>query len=119
MVYFQISRIGFNCGYDKNDCNKYPNYCMECVKIRIREFGLVINENMKVYEMDSEEKRIQMFRDLISQKFLDVLNLRHILLMSKESGLPIVNYPISFQVLQGPFRKLLQTNLKRNFLMGC
>lgn len=95
MVYFQISRIGFNCGYDKNECNKYPNYCMECVKIRIREFGLVINDNIKVYEMDSEEKRIQMLRDLISQKFLDVLNLKHILLMSKESGLPIVNYPIS------------------------
>jgi tetratricopeptide (TPR) repeat protein len=95
MVYFQISRIGFNCGYDKNECNKYPDYCMECVKIRIREFGFEIDDDIKVYEMDSEEKRIQMFRDLIWQKFLDVLNIKHILLMTKNSGLPILNYPIS------------------------
>ncbi|TFG23082.1 MAG: hypothetical protein EU529_08555 [Promethearchaeota archaeon] len=95
MVYFQISRIGFNCGYDKKECDKYPNHCTECVMIRIRELGLEINDNIRVFEMDSEEKRMQMLHDLIWQKFLDVLNLKHILILSKESGLPIVNYPIS------------------------
>ncbi len=63
--------------------------------IRIRELGLEINDNIRVFEMDSEEKRMEMLRDLIWQKFLDVLNLKHILILSKESGLPIVNYPIS------------------------
>lgn len=45
--------------------------------------------------MDSEEKRIQMFQDLIWQKFLDVLCIKHILLMIKDSGLSIVDYPIT------------------------
>ena len=95
MVYFQISRIGFNCGYDKKDCNKYPEYCNECVKLRMEAIGLKADHNIKIEEMDSEEKRIQMFRDLIWQKFLDVLNIKHIILMAKDSGLLTANYPIS------------------------
>ncbi|MFX1445377.1 MAG: hypothetical protein ACFFHV_18325 [Promethearchaeota archaeon] len=95
MVYFQISRIGFNCGYDKKECIKYPEYCTECIKSRMEKLGLVTDANIKIDEIDSEEKRIQMFRDLIWQKFLDVLNIKHILLMAKESGLLIANYPIS------------------------
>ncbi|TFG15821.1 MAG: hypothetical protein EU535_01075 [Promethearchaeota archaeon] len=95
MVYFQLSRIGFNCGYDKSECIKYPDFCDECVKQRIEKLGLQVSPNIKIEIMDSEEKRIQLFRDLIWQKFLDVLNIKHILLMTKDSGLPIVNYPIS------------------------
>lgn len=95
MVYFQISRIGFNCGYDKKECVKYPEYCTECIKSRLEKLGLEVDPNINIEEMDSEEKRIQMFRDLIWQKFLDVLNIKHILLMVKDSGLLIVNYPIS------------------------
>ena len=95
MVYFQISRLGFNCGFDKNECKKYPDFCMECVKTRIKEIGFEINENLKILEMDSEERRVQMFRDLIWQKFSDVLNIKHIMLMTKNSGLPIINYAIS------------------------
>ncbi|MFX0070200.1 MAG: hypothetical protein ACFFAO_03830 [Candidatus Hermodarchaeota archaeon] len=95
MVYFQISRVGFNCGYDKKECLKYPESCEECIKNRIKKLGLEINHNIKIDEMDSEEKRLQMFRDLIWQKFLDVLNIKHILLMTKDSGLPILDYPIS------------------------
>ena len=32
MVYFQISPVGFDCGKDKNNCDKYPDFCKECVK---------------------------------------------------------------------------------------
>ena len=78
MVYFQISRVGFNCGYDKKECIKYPEYCAECIKNRMEKLGLEADHNIKIDEMDSEEKRIQMFRDLIWQKFLDVLNIKHI-----------------------------------------
>lgn len=95
MVYFQISPVGFNCGTDKNNCNKYPDYCKECVKTQLEKFGLDLKQNIKFTIIDSEEKRIQMFRNLIWQKFLDVLNLKHILLVAKESGLPIIDYPIS------------------------
>jgi len=95
MVYFQISPVGFNCGTDKNNCNKYPDYCKECVKTQLERFGLDLKHNIKFTIIDSEEKRIQMFQNQIWQKFLDVLNLKHILLLAKESGLPIIDYPIS------------------------
>lgn len=95
MVYFQISPVGFDCGTDKNECEKYPDYCKECVKALLEKFGLNLNQNLKFTIIDSQEKRIQMFQDLIWQKFLDILNIKHILLMAKESGLAIVDYPIS------------------------
>ncbi|MHA2430113.1 MAG: hypothetical protein ACXACC_03655 [Promethearchaeota archaeon] len=95
MVYFQVSRVGFNCGIDKNKCSNYPDGCIECVKAHFVKFGCEINQNIKINEINSEEKRIQMFQDLIWQKFLDVLNIKHILLMIKDTGLPIVDYPIS------------------------
>ncbi|MFW9968968.1 MAG: hypothetical protein ACFFDF_02125 [Candidatus Odinarchaeota archaeon] len=95
MVYFQISPIGFDCGTDKNDCENYPDFCKECVKNQLEKFGLNLNYNLKFTIIDSEEKRIQMFQDLIWQKFLDVLNIKHILLMAKESGLALIDYPIS------------------------
>lgn len=95
MVYFQISPVGFNCGTDKNSCDKYPDFCKECVKTQLERFGLDLKHNIKFTIIDSEEKRLQMFQDLIWQKFLDVLNLKHILLMTKHSGLPILDYPIS------------------------
>ncbi|UCC18217.1 MAG: hypothetical protein JSV62_08860 [Promethearchaeota archaeon] len=95
MVYFQISPVGFDCGLDKNQCENYPDYCRECVKIKLENFGLDLKNNIKFMIIDSEEKRIQMFQDLIWQKFLDVLNIKHILLMAKESGLALIDYPIS------------------------
>ena len=95
MVYFYISPVGFNCGFDKNDCSRYPDYCKECVKTQLEKFGLDLNHKIKFTFVDSEEKRMQMFQDLIWQKFLDVLNLKHIILIAKDSGMSIVNYPIS------------------------
>ena len=95
MVYFQISPIGFDCRTDKNNCEKYPDFCKECVKAQLEKFGLNLDHNLKFTIIDSEEKRIQMFQDLIWQKFLDVLNIKYILLMAKESGLALVDYPIS------------------------
>ena len=95
MVYFHISPVGFDCGLDKNECQNYPDYCRECVKAKLESFGLDLKHNLKFTIIDSEEKRIQMIQDLIWQKFLDVLNIKHILIMAKESGLELVDYPIS------------------------
>lgn len=95
MVYFQISPVGFDCGSEKENCDKYPDYCKECVRSKLEELGLDIKHNIKFTIIDSEEKRIQMFRDIIWNKFLDVLNIKHIILIAKHSGLPIVDYPIS------------------------
>jgi hypothetical protein len=95
MVYFQISPIGFDCRKDKDNCEKYPDFCKECVKAQLENLGLNLDHNLKFTIIDSEEKRIQMFQDLIWQKFLDVLNIKYILLMAKESGLDLIDYPIS------------------------
>jgi len=95
MVYFQISPIGFDCRTDKNNCEKYPDFCKECVKAQLEKLGLNLEHNLKFTIIDSEEKRIQMFQNLIWQKFLDVLNIKYILLMAKESGLSLIDYPIS------------------------
>jgi hypothetical protein len=95
MVYFQISRLGFDCGLEKDNCVDYPSLCSECVKKQLEKFSLDVNQNIKIILIDSEEKRVQMFQDLIWQKFLDVLNIKHIVLTNKRSGLLVIDYPIS------------------------
>ncbi|MFX1503320.1 MAG: hypothetical protein ACFFDH_20325 [Promethearchaeota archaeon] len=95
MVYFQISPVGFDCGINKNNCQRYPDFCKECVKDQLHKIGLYLDQDLKITIIDSEEKRIKVFKDLIWQKFLDVLNIKHIILMTKDSGLPIIDYPLS------------------------
>ncbi len=95
MVYFIISRVGFNCGFDNNQCPKYPNFCMQCVQNSLEKLGMQIQPNIKITNMDSDEKRLEMYRENIWQKFLDVLNIKRIVLLDKISGVPILDYPIS------------------------
>jgi len=58
MVYFQINPIGFDCRKDKNNCEKYPDFCKECVKAQLEKFGLNLDHNFKFTIIDSEEKII-------------------------------------------------------------
>ena len=95
MVYFQVSKIGFNCGKEKDECSFYPDRCKECVKTYITKVGFDTSQNIKITMMDSEEKRVQMQQSLIWYKFMDVLNIKYIILQSKESGLLLLNYPVS------------------------
>jgi len=95
MVYFEIDHLGFNCGKIKEKCSKYPKSCMGCIKSKLKQLGFEIDSNLEVYEVESEERRIQMERELIWRKFLDVLNIRHIIIMDNESGLTLLNYPVS------------------------
>ncbi len=95
MVYFQLSKIGYNCGLDKQGCSRYPEDCNKCIAEKLRELGFEVNSNIRILEMDSEEKRQQMFRDLIWQKFWDVVNIKHILIMTKSSGVSLMSYPVS------------------------
>jgi hypothetical protein len=68
---------------------------MTCLKKKLRELGFEINSNLEVFELDSYERHLQVEREIIWQKFLDVLNIRHILIMDKESGLKLLSYSIS------------------------
>ncbi|MFX1303754.1 MAG: hypothetical protein ACFE9X_10380 [Promethearchaeota archaeon] len=95
MVYFEIDQLGFNCGKIKEKCSKYPKFCMDCVKNKLKQLGFEIDSNLKVFEVDSYERRLQMERELIWRKFLDVLNIRHVIIIDKDSGLTLLNYPVS------------------------
>lgn len=95
MVYFQVSRLGFNCGKEKDTCSFYPDHCKECVIKYFAQMGFDVTQNIKISMIESEEKRIQMQQTIIWHKFLDVLNIKHIILSTKDSGLLVVNYPVS------------------------
>jgi len=95
MVYFQVSRLGFNCGKEKDTCSFYPDRCKECVTKYFAQMGFDVNQNIKVSMIESKEKRIQMQQIIIWHKFLDVLNIKHIILITKDTGLLLLNYPIS------------------------
>ncbi|MHA2008460.1 MAG: hypothetical protein ACXACO_13835 [Promethearchaeota archaeon] len=95
MVYFEFNKLGFNCGKSKSKCSKYPKQCMSCLKQKLKELGFELDSNLEVYELDSYERHLQVEREIIWQKFLDVLNIRQILIMDKESGLKWISYSIS------------------------
>ncbi|MHA1931280.1 MAG: hypothetical protein ACW96X_02005 [Promethearchaeota archaeon] len=94
MVYFELNHLGFNCGASKAKCQDYPKYCMSCLKKKLKEFSFELDSNFEVYELDSYERHLQVEREIIWQKFIDVLNIRHILVIDKESGLKLLSYPI-------------------------
>ena len=80
MVYFQISRVGFDCRLDKTGCKNYPDSCITCVMTQLEKYNLDTKQNIRITIIDSEKKRTQMFQDIIWQKFLNVLNIKHILI---------------------------------------
>ncbi len=91
MATFIINGLRFNCG--TLSCSKAPKYCKECVTNRLKKMGFEISSDIQIFSID--EKRIQVERNKIWQIFLDVLNIKHIILMDKESGLALLNYPVS------------------------
>ncbi|MFW9947640.1 MAG: hypothetical protein ACFFDX_12520 [Candidatus Odinarchaeota archaeon] len=95
MVYFEINHLGFNCGKIKEKCSKYPKYCFECVKNKLKQLGLEVESEVNVVEIDSEKRRLKMEEQLIWRIFSDVLNIRHVIIIDKESGLTLLNYPVS------------------------
>jgi hypothetical protein len=95
MVYFEIDHLGFNCGKIKEKCTKYPKFCLNCIKDKLKQLGFEIDSELKVFEVDSYERRVKMERELIWRKFLDLLNIRHVIIIDKESGLTLLNYTVS------------------------
>ena len=95
MVYFKINGLGYNCGYIESKCPKEKTSCIECIKDRLRDLGFEFDSTIEIFKLDSIEKQLELERDTIWQKFLDVLNIKHILIMDKESGLTVINYTVS------------------------
>ena len=94
MVYFKINGLGYNCGYNENKCTKERLSCIECIKDRLRELGFEFDSTIEIFKVDSVDKQLKVERENIWQKFLDVLNIKHILIMDKESGLTLLNYAV-------------------------
>ncbi|MFX0048254.1 MAG: hypothetical protein ACFE8G_08790 [Candidatus Hermodarchaeota archaeon] len=95
MVYFMIKGLGYNCGYNEDKCPKEKQSCIECIKARLTELGFEFDSSIEIYKVDSIEKQLKLERETIWQKFLDVLNIKHIIIMDKVSGLTLLNYTVS------------------------
>ncbi len=97
--------IGFECGVDKSVCPfGHPEYCNKCISTKFKDARLLINLT-DIKEDDTEERRQEMTYIYIQRKYLDVLNIRHIIVLSK-GGLPGFNmavgdYPIDATLLSG------------------
>ncbi|TFF90792.1 MAG: hypothetical protein EU548_01230, partial [Promethearchaeota archaeon] len=92
MTYFKLI-VGYECGVDKSVCPYgYPEYCPKCIAERFNKSHFLV-EVLEVREEDSEEKRQEMNYRYIWRKYHDILNIRHIIILSK-NGLPLFNMPV-------------------------
>jgi len=104
MTYFKIV-LGFECGVDKSVCSLgYPDYCAKCISKRFNDAHFLV-EIENVNEEDSQEKRKEMNFRYIWRKYQDILNIRHVIILSK-TGLAIFNLavgdePINANLLSG------------------
>jgi len=95
MVYFKLNGLGYNCGQIKDNCPQKAQSCSECIKKRLIDLGFEFEATAEVIKIDSIDKQLKLERETIWKKFLDVLNIKHILLMDKHSGLTLLNYAVS------------------------
>jgi hypothetical protein len=94
MVYFELNGIGFDCGIEKEQCPAYPDRCADCIKAKLEELDFEVNTNLTYNEIDTPQRRLQHQMNVIWKRFLDVLNIKRILILEKESGLAIMDYPL-------------------------
>ena len=95
MVYFKINGLGYNCGETKGNCPQKAQSCRECTKKRLLDLGFEFDATIELIKVESVGKQLKLKRETIWKKFLDVLNIKHVLLMDKRSGLTILNYAVS------------------------
>ncbi len=104
MTYFKLT-VGFECGIDKSVCPLgYPDYCPKCIYKRLIDANFLVDK-VETIEQDSDEKRQEMNYNYIWRKYKDILNIRHIIILSN-SGMPLFNmavgdYPINANLLSG------------------
>jgi hypothetical protein len=104
MTYFKL-KLGFDCGVDKSFCQLgYPKYCYRCISKKFDDSNFVI-DIFELIEYNSEEKRKEIFYKYIWRKYHDLMNIRHIIILSN-NGLPafnmaIIDLPIDVSLLSG------------------
>ena len=110
MVYFKLNGLGYNCGHDIKSCPHKGNSCLDCIKLQLKKLGFEIDAGFEIYRIESYEKDLEMRREVIWKKFLDILNIKHIVIIDKESGLTILNYAVSDEEID--------TNLLSGFIQA-
>jgi len=95
MGFFIINGLGFNCQYERNNCPYSTLSCKNCLINSLKKFGFEPTSDLKIFKVVSDEKRFEIEKESIWQKFLDVLNIKHVIIMEKETGLVLLNYPVS------------------------
>ena len=104
MTHFKIVS-GFDCGVDKSVCKLgYPEYCPKCIADRLREANIIM-DIIEVTEQYSEQKRKEMLYRHIWMKYQDVLNIRHVIILT-DGGLPafnmaVMDLPIDASLISG------------------
>jgi len=92
LTHFKL-KIGFECGVDKSICTLgYPEYCGKCISKKFSEAHF-LTEVLDIAEEDREEKRQKMNYRYIWTKYRDILNIRHIIILSK-TGIDLFNMPV-------------------------
>ncbi len=95
MVYFKLNGLGYNCGYDLKSCPDERKSCLDCINRRLKQLGFEIDASLEIFQIDSYEKELKMKREVIWHKFLDILSIKYIVIIEKESGLTFINYAVS------------------------
>jgi len=97
--------LGYECGVDKSVCPLgYPDYCPRCIFKKFKNAEFIIDK-IETLEQDSDIKRQEMNYRYIWKKYKDILNIRHIIILSN-NGVPIYNmavgdFPIDAALLSG------------------
>jgi hypothetical protein len=95
MGFFIINGLGFNCQNERESCPNSSLSCKKCLINRLKNLGFEPTSDLKIFRVVSDEKRVEIEKESIWQKFLDVLNIKHVIIMEKETGLVLLNYPVS------------------------
>ncbi len=93
MTYFKLI-VGFECGVNKSICQLgYPDHCFECLSKKFSDANMII-DLLEVIEQPSQEKRKEILYKHIWMKYQDILNIRHLIILTK-AGIPAFNMAIS------------------------
>ncbi|MBD3188129.1 hypothetical protein GF325_14930 [Candidatus Bathyarchaeota archaeon] len=81
------------------DCKDYPIRCPDCLKDRMSKSGIPFR-NIQVVQIKESESSIEASRDISYRKYLDVLNIKSVLVLD-HTGICLYNYPVTGAEMDG------------------
>ena len=98
LSYMPTHRISFlvDCA---NTCDRFPNYCKDCLKNRLLAARVPFRE-FEIHLERDEEHFLEGARDIVFRKYHDVLNIKTVMVLDK-TGLCIYNHPVTGARMDG------------------